>query len=89
MRRGPMLARFCACCGRQRRAWNRWRIRLLERRPEERILVVVLTGDRSLAGAFNTNVIRRATIFLRENSSKKAQVIAIGKKGRDTLRSAA
>src|SRR5271168_1046738 len=59
---------------------------LLERRPEERILVVVLTGDRSLAGAFNTNVIRRATIFLRDNSSKKAQVIAIGKKGRDTLR---
>jgi F-type H+-transporting ATPase subunit gamma len=59
---------------------------LLERRPEERILMVVLTGDRSLAGAFNTNVIRRATIFLRENSAKKAQVIAIGKKGRDTLR---
>src|SRR5271167_1240359 len=59
---------------------------LLERRPEERILLVVLTGDRSLAGAFNTNVIRRATIFLREKSSKKAQVIAIGKKGRDTLR---
>jgi len=59
---------------------------LLERRPEERILMVVLTGDRSLAGAFNTNVIRRATVFLRENSSKKAQVIAIGKKGRDTLR---
>jgi F-type H+-transporting ATPase subunit gamma len=59
---------------------------LLERRLEERVLVVVLTGDRSLAGAFNTNVIRRATIFLRENSSKKAQVIAIGKKGRDTLR---
>jgi F-type H+-transporting ATPase subunit gamma len=59
---------------------------LLERRPEERILVVVLTGDRSLAGAFNTNVIRRTTIFLRENSAKKAQVIAIGKKGRDTLR---
>ncbi len=59
---------------------------LLERRPEERILVVVLTGDRSLAGAFNTNVIRRAIQFLRENSSKKAQVIAVGKKGRDQLR---
>jgi F-type H+-transporting ATPase subunit gamma len=59
---------------------------LLERRPEERILVVVLTGDRSLAGAFNANVIRRATLFLREHSSKKPQVIAIGKKGRDTLR---
>ena len=59
---------------------------LLERRPEERILVVVLTGDRSLAGAFNTNVIRRAVLFIQENSSKKAQMIAIGKKGRDTLR---
>lgn len=59
---------------------------LLERRPEERILVVVLTGDRSLAGAFNTNVIRRAILFVRENSSKKSQTIAIGKKGRDQLR---
>ncbi len=59
---------------------------LLERRPEEKILVVVLTGDRSLAGAFNTNVIRRAILFIHENSTKKSQVIAIGKKGRDTLR---
>ena len=58
---------------------------LLERRPEERILVVVLTGDRSLAGAFNTNVIRRATISSRELVEKDS-VIAIGKKGRDTLR---
>src|SRR5450631_2274442 len=56
---------------------------LLERRPEERILMVVLTGDRSLCGAFNTNVIRRATVFLRDNSGKQSQVIAVGKKGRD------
>ena len=59
---------------------------LLERRPEERVLVVVLTGDRSLAGAFNTNVIRRAILFIHENSTKKSQVLAIGKKGRDQLR---
>lgn len=59
---------------------------LLERRPEEKILVVVLTGDRSLAGAFNTNVIRRAILFIHENSTKKPQVLAIGKKGRDQLR---
>src|ERR1700732_5632127 len=59
---------------------------LLERRPEERILVVVLTGDRSLAGAFNTNVIRRAILFIHENSTKKSHVLAIGKKGRDQLR---
>src|SRR5580704_15990367 len=55
---------------------------LLERRPEEKILVVVLTGDRSLAGAFNTNVIRRTIQFVRDNSSKQLQMVAIGKKGR-------
>jgi len=59
---------------------------LLERRPEERILVVVVTGDRSLAGAFNSNVLRRANAFLRENASKQRQIIAIGKKGRNSLR---
>lgn len=59
---------------------------LLERRAEEKILIVVLTGDRSLCGAFNTNVLRRASAFARENSSKQIQAIAIGKKGRDTLR---
>jgi F-type H+-transporting ATPase subunit gamma len=59
---------------------------LLERRPEERVLVVVLTGDRSLCGAFNSNVIRRASIFMRENSSKKLEVLAVGKKGRNALK---
>src|SRR5215472_2261985 len=58
---------------------------LLERRPEGKILVVVLTGDRSLAGAFNTNVLRRALTFIREGGAKK-EIIVIGKKGRDTLR---
>jgi len=59
---------------------------LFERRPEGRILVVVLTGDRSLCGAFNSNVIRRASHFMRENRSKNPQVLAIGKKGRSTLK---
>ena len=59
---------------------------LLDRRTEERILVVLLTGDRSLAGAFNSNAIRRTIVFVRENSSKKLQLIAVGKKGRDTIK---
>ncbi len=59
---------------------------LLERRLEERILAVVLTGDRSLCGAFNANVLRRAALFARENSAKKIQAVAVGKKGRDALR---
>ncbi len=59
---------------------------LLERRPEESILVIVMTGDRGLAGPFNANVLRYATTFLREQASKKIRVMAIGKKGRDVLR---
>jgi F-type H+-transporting ATPase subunit gamma len=59
---------------------------LLERRPEERILAVVLTGDRALAGAFNTNVLRRWAEFQQQHAEKKLQVMVVGKKGRDTLR---
>jgi F-type H+-transporting ATPase subunit gamma len=59
---------------------------LLERRPEERVLAVILTGDRSLCGAFNTNVIRRGLTFLRERAQEKPEVLVVGKKGRDTLR---
>lgn len=59
---------------------------LLERHPEEKTLVVILTGDRSLAGAFNANVLRRSIQFLRENASRKNEILIVGKKGRDTLR---
>ena len=59
---------------------------LLERRPEQRILVVLLTGDRGLAGPFNANVIRYGLTFLREHSSLDIKVMAIGRKGRDVLR---
>src|SRR6185437_4626997 len=59
---------------------------LLERRPEEKALVVILTGDRSLCGAFNANVIRRSIQFLRENASRTNEILVVGRKGRDTLR---
>ena len=59
---------------------------LLERREEKTILMVVLTGDRSLAGAFNTNVLRRTFQFARDNSSKKVQTIVVGRKARDTMK---
>jgi F-type H+-transporting ATPase subunit gamma len=59
---------------------------LLRRRPEEKILVMVLTGDRSLCGAFNSNVLRHAMDFIREHHAQKLELIAVGKKGRDTLR---
>jgi F-type H+-transporting ATPase subunit gamma len=59
---------------------------LLARRPEERILVLVVTGDRGLCGAFNANVLRRAVSFLRGKPGLKIELIPIGKKGRDSLR---
>jgi F-type H+-transporting ATPase subunit gamma len=59
---------------------------LLERRPEEKILALVLTGDRSLCGAFNTNVIRRSVDFIHRNENHKIKLIAVGKRGRDSLR---
>ncbi len=61
---------------------------LLARRREEKILVVVLTGERGLAGAFNSNILRKATEFFRSNKDKKLSVIPVGKKGRDTLKRA-
>jgi F-type H+-transporting ATPase subunit gamma len=59
---------------------------LLERRPEERLLGLVLTGDRGLCGPFNANVLRHAITFFRQHTQQKIKVIAIGKKGGDALR---
>ena len=61
---------------------------LLAHRPEEKILVIVLTGERGLAGAFNSNILRKANEFFRPNRGKKLSVIPVGKKGRDALKKA-
>jgi len=61
---------------------------LLAKRPEERILAIVLTGERGLAGAFNTNILRKANEFLRERRDKKLSLVPVGKKGRDSLKRA-
>jgi F-type H+-transporting ATPase subunit gamma len=59
---------------------------LLTQRPEEKILVLVTSGERGLCGAFNANVLRRAFDFLREKSDKSVEVITLAKKGRDAFR---
>jgi F-type H+-transporting ATPase subunit gamma len=61
---------------------------LLARRPEEKILALVLSGERGLAGAFNTNILRKTNEFFRANRSKKISAIPVGKKGRDSLKKA-
>ncbi len=61
---------------------------LLERRAEKSVLAIVLAGERGLAGAFNTNILRKANEFVRANRDKKVFTIPVGKKGRDALKKA-
>ncbi len=59
---------------------------LLARRREDRVLVLLLSGDKGLCGAFNSNVIRRSQQFLAERSSAEVEMELIGRKGRDFYR---
>jgi len=59
---------------------------LLARREEKKVLLLVATGDRGLAGAFNANAVRRAVEYLRAHADKQTEVIPIGRKGRDAFR---
>src|SRR5438105_7327614 len=59
---------------------------LLEIRPEERILFVVVTADRGLCGAFNSNITRTAQGFIRDHKEQTIQLLAVGRKGRDFFR---
>ena len=59
---------------------------LLDLRPEKRVLLLVVSGERGLCGAFNANVTRRAMEFLRSRASQELELITLGRKGRDTMR---
>jgi F-type H+-transporting ATPase subunit gamma len=59
---------------------------LLARREENNVLILVVTGDRGLAGAFNTNILKTTMNFLASKSGKNVDIETIGRKGRDFLR---
>jgi F-type H+-transporting ATPase subunit gamma len=59
---------------------------LLAQRPEQKVLLITVTGDKGLAGAFNTNILKAASRFLESKAGKNIEVIAIGRKGRDFLK---
>ena len=59
---------------------------LLVQRPEERIRVVVLSGDRGLCGAFNTNINRATEPFLVDHNQQKVEMVPVGRKARDYFR---
>src|ERR1700745_1417888 len=50
---------------------------LLAQRPEQNILLIVITGDKGLAGAFNTNILKAATRFLLTESGKNIEIESI------------
>ena len=59
---------------------------LLARRPERKILLVLITADRGLCGAFNANLFRTAQHYIRERGADKVSLVAVGRKGRDFFR---
>ena len=59
---------------------------LQTREPERNVVVVVVTADRGLCGAFNANVIRAAQNFIREHSFEGVQLVTIGRKASDFFR---
>lgn len=59
---------------------------LLTQRDEVRnIAIILITADRGLAGAYNSNIIRATVRFMREQEKEDAQLITVGRKGRDLM----
>ena len=59
---------------------------LLESRPERRVLLALITSDKGLAGAFNSNLIRAAQRFIDEREAGSVTLVCAGRKGRDFFR---
>ena len=59
---------------------------LLIRREEKNVLLIVVTGDKGLAGAFNANILKAAMRFIEAKAGKNIEIETIGRKGRDFLR---
>ena len=56
-----------------------------ESRPIKTVLIVAITSNRGLCGAFNSNIIKQINQLAETYSDKKVSVVAIGKKGNDVL----
>ena len=59
---------------------------LMDARGNERYLLVLVTADKGLAGAFNANLIKAAQAFVNEHADKAVEILAVGRKGRDFFR---
>jgi F-type H+-transporting ATPase subunit gamma len=59
---------------------------LLAQREEKNILLLIVTGDKGLAGAFSANITKAASRFIESKAGKNIDIEAIGRKGRDFFR---
>ena len=59
---------------------------LFATRPEKRVLLIVVSGDKGFAGAFNANILKTAFQFISGNPDKQIDIEAVGRKGRDQMR---
>jgi F-type H+-transporting ATPase subunit gamma len=59
---------------------------LFATRPEKRVLLVIISGDKGFAGAFNANILKTAFQFINGNSDKEIEIEAVGRKARDLMR---
>ena len=59
---------------------------LLAEREEKTVLLIVVTGDKGLAGAFNTNILKMASKFIQSKPDQNIDLECIGRKGRDFMR---
>ncbi len=59
---------------------------LLQERGHEKVLLVVITADKGLCGAFNANIIRTATRFLADRGEGDVSLALVGRKARDFFR---
>ena len=58
---------------------------LLEQREVRRSAVILITPDRGLTGALNSNLIRRASRYVVSEAGVPVEVVVAGKKGRDFM----
>ena len=59
---------------------------LLEQREGPRRQIVIITADKGLAGAFNSNIIRRSLEFIRSSNTTEVTLVVVGRKARDFYR---
>ena len=59
---------------------------LLEQREGPRRQIVIITADRGLAGAFNSNVLRNSLAFVRTSNATAITLVVVGRKARDFYR---